>query len=317
MKYRDPETGEFKEIYFKAADTLPIGSVIAFGGTEVPTNWLICDGREVSRETYKDLFSKIGTHYGEGDEETTFNLPNLAGKVAVGYDKDDEDFNVLGETGGEKEHTLTIEEMPEHNHNLNGYYGGGNGFNVASTTNGDGGVGSVVTSAIVSTGGSQPHNILQPYVVVHYIIKAFQSAGVVAEVVNTESDSTKNTYSCAYVNKKINELDNRDVYSTEETVIGTWLGKPLYRKVIDVGALPDDTTKLVAHNITNIDYIVRFYGTAMGSNNHTLPLPHVNPKTPNYGILLQVSRTNVEIETGHARSDYSGYVTIEYTKTTD
>ena len=109
----------------------------------------------------------------------------------------------------------------------------------------------------------------------------------------------------------------KDVYSTEETIIGTWLGKPLYRKTVNIGALPNATAKNVAHNITNIDYIVRFYGTAMSAAKHTLPLPHVNTGNISYGVLLQVGKTNVEIETGYNRSDYSGYVTIEYTKTTD
>lgn len=58
-------------------DTLPIGSLTAFSGTTTPTNWLLCDGREVSREVYSQLFSVIGTSYGAGDGETTFNLPNL------------------------------------------------------------------------------------------------------------------------------------------------------------------------------------------------------------------------------------------------
>ena len=76
MKYRDPQTGQFKDLKVKTSDTLPIGTQVAYGGTTVPTGWLICDGSAVSRTVYADLFSVIGTSYGAGDGSTTFNLPN-------------------------------------------------------------------------------------------------------------------------------------------------------------------------------------------------------------------------------------------------
>ena len=58
------------------------GSVMPFAGATVPFGWLLCDGSAVSRTTYKDLFSAIGTTYGVGDGVTTFNLPNIAALVA-------------------------------------------------------------------------------------------------------------------------------------------------------------------------------------------------------------------------------------------
>ena len=113
-------------------------------------------------------------------------------------------------------------------------------------------------------------------------------------------------------------IEKKQAYSTNEQVIGTWInGKPIYRKVVNIGALPNATTKNTAHNITDIDYIVRFYGTAADTSKHTIPLPHVHPANVSYGVLVQVSKVNVEIETGYNRSAYSGYITIEYTKTTD
>lgn len=94
----------------------PTGSVISFAGNFAPGGFLLCDGSEVSRSTYSRLFAVIGTAYGAGDNATTFNLPNLAGKVVVGYDVGQTEFNVLGETGGAKTHTLTSAEMPTHTH---------------------------------------------------------------------------------------------------------------------------------------------------------------------------------------------------------
>lgn len=63
---------------------VPVGAVVAYGSTNAPKGWLSCLGQEVSRSQYADLFSVIGTTYGDGDEETTFNLPNLSGRVVVG-----------------------------------------------------------------------------------------------------------------------------------------------------------------------------------------------------------------------------------------
>ena len=61
-------------------DTLPIGVMLPYGNTTPPENWLICDGSEVSRTTYSELFKVIGTSYGSGDGSTTFNLPNKKGR---------------------------------------------------------------------------------------------------------------------------------------------------------------------------------------------------------------------------------------------
>lgn len=176
-KCTDTDLNEIKRVVNDNADSLdvvmPIGSIITYAGNTSPNNWLICDGSAISRNTYNDLFSVIGTTFGSGDGSTTFNLPDLQGKVVVGKDENDEDFDLLGETGGEKEHTLTIDEMPAHKHQTNigvalspeagGYRIGESGVVRANdNTNRDS----------QNTGGGEPHNILQPYIVLNYIIKA-------------------------------------------------------------------------------------------------------------------------------------------------
>lgn len=145
---------------------VPTGSIIEFAGSTPPTGWLLCDGSEVSRTTYSDLFTAIGTTYGSGDGSTTFNLPNLQGKVPVGQDNESE-FAALGQTGGEKTHTLTIAEMPSHRHGMT--------MGVVGTPELSTGTYNAVfikgDYSTASTGGDQPHNNLQPYIVLNYIIK--------------------------------------------------------------------------------------------------------------------------------------------------
>jgi microcystin-dependent protein len=152
-------------------NAIPAGIIEMFGGSSAPTGYLLCDGSAVSRTTYSALFTAIGTTYGAGDGSTTFNLPNLKGKVPVGYNSSDTSFDTLGETGGEKTHTLTIAEMPSHGHRLYyQYMNTGEGatrygiaYSAIADSNTDGWLG--------TTGGSGAHNNLQPYIVLNYIIK--------------------------------------------------------------------------------------------------------------------------------------------------
>lgn len=157
---------DVNEIKSVVNQNTPPGVVNIYAGTTAPTGWLICDGSAVSRTTYSTLFGVIGTAFGSGDGSTTFNLPNFKGRVPVGVDSNDADFDNIGETGGEKTHTLNVNEMPSHKHQLNkASTPGGNGSGLAwsgtTVTNGDG---------IYETGGSQPHNNLQPYLTMNYII---------------------------------------------------------------------------------------------------------------------------------------------------
>lgn len=94
----------------------PTGSVTMFAGASAPSGHLLCDGSPVSRSTYSTLFGVVGTTYGAGDGSTTFNLPNLKGKIPVGLDAAQTEFDALGETGGAKTHTLSAAEMPIHTH---------------------------------------------------------------------------------------------------------------------------------------------------------------------------------------------------------
>lgn len=100
---------------------ITVGLVTLFAGPTAPAGWLLCDGTSVSRTSYAKLFAVVGTTYGVGDGSTTFGLPNLKGRVPVGRDSAQTEFDVLGETGGEKTHLLTTTEMPAHAHVQNAH----------------------------------------------------------------------------------------------------------------------------------------------------------------------------------------------------
>lgn len=145
---------------------IPSGIILSYGGAVAPTGWLLCQGQAVSRTTYTNLFAVLGESYGAGDGSTTFNLPNLKGKIAVGYDSTQTEFDALGETGGDKTHTLTVDEIPSHTHTLNA----GN-FENAQPRVGTGNNDGATTRTSSATGGGGAHNNLQPYVVTNYVIK--------------------------------------------------------------------------------------------------------------------------------------------------
>jgi microcystin-dependent protein len=169
-KFTDDDMNEIKE---KVNINTPIGAVSIFAGTVVPEGWLICDGSEISRSTYSNLFNVIGTTYGAGDGSTTFNLPDMRHAVPVGVDNRDSDFDTIGKTGGEKTHTLTINETPSHNHQFKFsyevnapaagsgqiYFGTERNYNTGSNSN-----------KTEATGDGQAHNNMQPYIVMNYII---------------------------------------------------------------------------------------------------------------------------------------------------
>lgn len=145
------------------------GFVQEFAGSVPPSGWMICNGAELLRSAYPELFLAIGTTYGTSGP-LYFNIPDLRGKVIVGHDPSQTEFINLGKTGGAKTHTLTIAQMPSHSHTVatrtglddsNFSFNGG----VSSDRND---VGPAFSTG--SEGGGGAHNNLQPYNTLNYII---------------------------------------------------------------------------------------------------------------------------------------------------
>lgn len=171
-----PTTAKWNKLWGNDADfdtritqSAPVGEIAAFGGSSAPTGWLLADGSAVSRTTYAALFAIYGTTYGAGNGSTTFNLPNAKGRQLVGRDSGQTEFDVLGETGGSKTHTLTTAQIPSHTHNWlsgNGGAAGGGAFTAAIN---NAGFNTAAPSSYEGGGGSHP--ILDPYLVINYICK--------------------------------------------------------------------------------------------------------------------------------------------------
>ena len=172
-------TGNYK---VNGANLVPTGTVSAFAGSSAPTGYLLCDGTAVNRTTYADLFGVISDTYGVGDGSTTFNLPDLRGRVIAGLDNmggnsanrltnptsttNSIDGDGLGNTGGHETHQLIEAELAEHSHTIPIQQ------NAGGNTPRDGGTGTQVqTRSTGTTGGDQAHNNVQPTIILNYIIK--------------------------------------------------------------------------------------------------------------------------------------------------
>ena len=120
-----------------------------------------------------------------------------------------------------------------------------------------------------------------------------------------------------------NKISKGDMYSTDERIIGQWIdGKPLYQKTIYFGALPNKTTKQVAHGIANIGKVISIVGTA-ASDTYTTSIPKItdipSTSTANQQAAVFVTSTVIAVDGRYADSSaYTDcYITIQYTKTTD
>lgn len=112
----------------------------------------------------------------------------------------------------------------------------------------------------------------------------------------------------------------KERYSTNEVLTDkVWInGKPIYRKVIDLGALPNATTKVVNHGISNLDVIINWYGYAeRPSDGGHFPLPYVFGGLPENNVGIFASQSAITITTGMDRSAMYGFIVLEYTKATD
>lgn len=151
------------------AVTAVVGEMRMFSGTSAPSGWLFCDGGAIDRTTYADLFVVLDTTFGPGDGSTTFNIPDMQGRTPIGVGSGASlTVRALGDSDGEETHVLSVAEMPAHGHS---YTAPGASTNVANASEKSvisGGSGSGTGSA----GSNGPHNNMQPYLAVNFIVFA-------------------------------------------------------------------------------------------------------------------------------------------------
>ncbi|MBC7604893.1 MAG: phage tail protein [Ramlibacter sp.] len=160
-----------------------VGEIRLFAGNFAPAGWMFCSGQILPISENDTLFNLIGTTYG-GDGQSTFALPDMQSRIPIhqgnGY--------VLAETAGVESVTLTVQQMPAHNHTPIASTNGGNVLSpanavLAAPTSSQAGLMSysapgtanvpMVGSEITSVGGNQPHDNMQPYLCISYIISLF------------------------------------------------------------------------------------------------------------------------------------------------
>jgi microcystin-dependent protein len=156
-----------------------IGEIRMWGGTYAPAGWAFCNGQALPISEYEALFNLIGTTYG-GDGQTTFDLPNIQGRlplhVGAGFQ--------MGQQAGEETVTLTSNQLPIHNHAFLATQNAGSQQSPAGSVvaqfagheayfNGAATAAMAPQSLLPDPGGSQPHNNLQPYLCITFIISLF------------------------------------------------------------------------------------------------------------------------------------------------
>jgi microcystin-dependent protein len=159
-----------------------IGEIRIVGFNFAPYGWAQCNGQLLSISQNTALFSLLGTQYG-GDGRSTFGLPNLQGRAPMHQGQGAGlSPRVMGETGGETAVTLLSSQIPVHNHAVQNatesnsgvpgptaiFGGGGRGKQPAYAPAGT--AAAMSASAVGTTGGSQPHNNMPPYLTLNFVI---------------------------------------------------------------------------------------------------------------------------------------------------
>jgi len=216
----------------------PVGSIVPYAGTDVstPAGWLFCGGQAVSRTTYADLYAVIGTTYGSGDGSTTFNIPDLRGRVAAGKDNmagsaasrltagtSGITGTTLGAAGGNEALHSHTHTQNAHSHQFIPKYGGSRGTTVNMDVPGFGNdygldnsfIGST-TATNQNTGAGNSQNV-QPTIVTNYIIKATADT-VTGYAGATLTGSAGGDLTGTYPNPTITNITNAPIYNSNTTL---------------------------------------------------------------------------------------------------
>ena len=289
---------------------LPVGSILTTYKKIQPYNYLYCDGSTFDETQYPELYLYLGTNV----------LPDYRECVPVGAEKNTTDIFDSTETdpstglpGTQSHDVFTQGEFKDDQiQNITGdvalvaYSSDPHG---AITRWDDtiytqypslsGGVGQRISfnASRVARTGTTTHTKEKA---VYYYIKAVDGVDIADED--------------TFLNTVVNTIQDAQSYSTtEQKTGGKWIdGKDIYRKVINIGNLPNATTKNVSHGISNIGVVTDLRGMWYISNDYRI-LPYVGGGST-YDVYLDADNTNIKVHTGMDRSSFTGFAIIEYTK---
>lgn len=331
-----------------ATDNFPIGSIIAYGGTEIPDNWLICDGAELDRTAYNELFKNIGTAYGEGDGSTTFNIPNMRGKIGVGLDSTDQYFSDLGKSGGSKFHNhnykigwygyyssvANIDEDALATYDYQkqkwNYYGASTNGMKNSTSVNSGLTGSAKNMSCIkyaSESSTSNNSNIQPYTTVNYIIKVSNKISFIdtkqAQVINNLTSTSITDALSANMGKVLDEKFNS--LATQLSILSYdfkndgvpvltgrfFNGKPEYIVGITVpNLIQGTTTAKIPFTISQVD-VTEIGGTVISNTNNVFSLDTANFNAGCNYVYLNYSLNKLAVQCQNVNYK-TAYVNIKY-----
>lgn len=298
------------------------GMILISASTITPAGFLRCDGQAVSRTTYANLFTLIGTTFGVGDGSTTFNLPNLVDRAVLGLGTGSyasPTTYALADTAGSASHTLTTSEMPAHRHTLSAsaaagfadpfgkLFGDGTSFNLyAATSDGT----NLNSTTVGSTGGSagvaSAHENRQPFLGLSFFlatddIDPIYEIGEVRLILTTSIPT--NWFACNGASK---------VAATEVDLFAA-----IAYRFGGSGAnflLPDLQGRIPIHTGTGTPNLTaRTLGDTGGTETVTLTTPNLPIHKHLYSAAAgRASRTNVNTTSGHLPTSMTSGVDSVY-----
>lgn len=310
---------------------VPLGTILPYFGETAPTHFLICDGTEYAKADYPELAEHLlaltdPSPYVVSGDNTKFKVPDLRGEFLRGAGTNSHAYSGNGANVG-KHQSATIHEF---------ITVGQTGIYSEDKDSSRGNVDYVLSNALTyneyspsgthrpgggtwsgQNGTSRPTNTSVTYIIAYrnaYIDLALD--GFPIDISNPTDgqllmwDATAGRW-----------INGGHKYSTDEHVVGTWIdGKPIYEKTIFCGAMPNQETKEVAHNISNLDRVISI--NACGKNpisGGQVSFPYVQHRTDDdIQDSVFVNASNIIFISSINRSGITEmYVTLRYTKTTD